>query len=81
MPQHCLVDSKMTNVEQIKNPSGFFDPSVDLNVDGVDLNQLRRNLARSLEERIERNRQAAIKILECKRAFESSRVRNSDQGV
>ena len=71
----------MNNCEQIQKCTGFFDPSVDLNEDGVDLNQLRRNLARSLEERIERNREAAIKILECKRAFESSRVRNSDQGV
>lgn len=51
-----------------------FDPNADLDENGIDLNRLRRNLARPLEERIERNRQAAVKILECMRAAESAGV-------
>jgi hypothetical protein len=57
------------------NAEDFHDPSADLDANGVDLNRLRRNLARTPEERIERNRQAAIKILECRRAAESAGLR------
>ncbi len=55
-----------------------FDPNAELFSNGIDLNRLRRNLARSLEERIERNYQAAIKILECQRAAQAAGIRNPD---
>ena len=58
------------------NDGLFVDPSADLNADGVDLNRLRRNLARTPEEQIERNRLAAAIILECRRAAEAAGLRN-----
>ena len=57
----------------------FSDPSADLDANGIDRNRLRRNLQRSLEERIERNYRAAVNILECRRAAESARLRPTDQ--
>ena len=53
----------------------YFDPHADLDANGVDLNRLRRNLARTPEEQLERNRQAAAKILECRRAAEAAGLR------
>ena len=59
--------------------SGFFNPSADLDENGVDLNRLRRNLKLSLEERIERNQREMIKVLEFRRARESSELRPTHQ--
>ena len=52
-----------------------FDSYADLDSNGIDLGRLRRNLARSLEERIERNRRVAITILECRHAAGYARLR------
>ncbi len=49
-----------------------FDAHADVDANGIDLARLRRNLARPLEMRIERNRAAAVKTLECRRAAESA---------
>ncbi len=65
----------MAETQSLQEP---FDPNADLDENGIDRNQLRRNLARSLEERIERNRVAATIILECRRAAESAQVRTTD---
>ena len=55
------------------------DPGADIDENGVDLNRLRRNLARSPEERAERNYRAAIVILECRRAAESAGLRRPNK--
>jgi hypothetical protein len=63
------------------NESTKFDPDADLDLNGIDLNQLRRNLERTLEERITRNYQAAERLLECQRAAKAARVRTPDPSV
>jgi len=68
----------MFRMDHSERRSLDFGPNQDLNANGIDLNRLRRNLAMSLEERIARNRLAAALILECRRAAESARVRETD---
>jgi hypothetical protein len=58
--------------------SEWVDPSADVDENRIDLNRLRRNLQLSPEERIERNRQAAIRNIECMRAARSTRLRKPD---
>jgi hypothetical protein len=58
-----------------------FDPSADLDRNGIDLNRLRRNLELTLEERVARNYQAAERLLECQRAAKAARIRTPDPSV
>lgn len=72
------MDSSLDSVDESQV---WFDPSADPDENGVDLNRLRRNLTLSLEERIERNRRAAITILECRHAANASRLRETDSSL
>ena len=63
------------------NESTKFDPNADLDRNGVDLNRLRRNLELTLEERVARNHQAAVRLLECQRAAKAARVRTPDPSI
>lgn len=62
----------------MEEESTFFDPNADLDENGVDLNRLRYNLSLTPEERLARNRQAARKILECRRAAAAAGFRKPD---
>ena len=58
-----------------------FDQDADLDLNGIDLNRLRRNLELTLEERVERNYRAAERLLECQRAAQAARVRTADSSA